>query len=192
MRKVLMLVFLGFTLISVPATAEDVVSDVVAADVAADVVTSDVVAADVVALDAVVVASDVTVPMVVVEIPKQPETDEEAVETVSFIVAAANAGAWPVMVGFVIMLAVWVVRRFALKTISAKWNKATPWVVAGLGILSCVGISLSAGTLIWWRALLEGVMSGLFASGLWELIGKRVLGSVPETPLPTVGESPTE
>jgi uncharacterized membrane protein YcjF (UPF0283 family) len=108
--------------------------------------------------------------------PEEPETEEEAAETVSLLVAAFNVGAWPVVVGLIIMLVVWAVRRFALKKIDEKWKKATPWVAAGLGILSCIGVSLAAGTMVWWRALIDGFVSGISASGLWELIGKHLLG----------------
>lgn len=173
------------------ATAEDVLGVVVDADsVVSDVAEGDVVvslaetvvsdAVDTVVTEGVSVEGDpmvdavpATEPIVVVV---QPLTDEEVGETVGLLKKAFNSGTWPVVVGLVIMLLVWAVRRFALKTISERWKKATPWVAAGLGLLSCVGISLSVGTMLWWRALIDGLVSGLLASGLWELIGKHVLG----------------
>ena len=190
MRKVFLLILLLLPVLSAPAFAQDAVSDVVLLTDATDMVAA-AATPDVVADAPAVVAGTGEAPAPVVEVSKQPETDEEAVETIGLLVAAGNAGAWPIMVGFIIMVLVWTVRRFALKTLSEKWTQAIPWVAAGLGILSCVGISLANGNLVWWKALLEGIVSGVLASGLWELIGKKTL-KASATVLPTVGESSTK
>ena len=158
-----------------PAIAEEVLSDVVEDVVPAASLVSDVAEGEV---DPSVsdVAADVPTAAEPIVTVVQPETEAEVEETVGLLRKAFDAGTWPVVVGLVIMLLVWAVRRFALKTISEKWKTATPWVAAGLGLLSCVGLSLAIDTMPWWRALLDGLISGLLASGLWELVGKHILG----------------
>jgi len=170
-----------------PAIAEEVLSDVVedvvpAASLVSDVAEGEVdpsvsdVAAEEAAPSVSDVAADVPTAAEPIVTVVQPETEAEVEETVGLLRKAFDAGTWPVVVGLVIMLLVWAVRRFALKTISEKWKTATPWVAAGLGLLSCVGLSLAIDTMPWWRALLDGLISGLLASGLWELVGKHILG----------------
>lgn len=181
MRSVLLASLLFFVL-SFPfdVLAEDVVDTVndTMASVEGDIpiVEGDIPIVEVDAVTSEIVADAAAPSEESIVVIVQPSTDEEVGETIGLLGKAFNSGTWPVIVGLVIMLLVWAVRRFALKTISEKWKSATPWMAAGLGLLSCIGVSLSAGTMVWWRALIDGLVSGLLASGLWELFGKHVLG----------------
>jgi hypothetical protein len=106
------------------------------------------------------------------EAPKQPESEAEAKETVGLLTSAFQSGTWPVVAGLVILLLVWVGNRFGLKErVGAKW---VPWIAAGVGVLSTVGIALAAGAVVWWQALLQGLVAGVVATGLWELVFKRL------------------
>lgn len=174
MRKLIVLSVLILFLTPTSAFAADVVEDTSAPTEMSDVV-SDVPdpsdPSDTTAEEADIVEEEV-VEEPIVEDPKQPETTEEAKETVNLIVKAFQMGAWPIGVGLIIMLLVWVANRFGLKEkVGEKW---VPWIAAGLGILSTVGIALATGSLVWWQALIQGFLSGASATGFWELVFKHI------------------
>ena len=52
--------------------------------------------------------------------------------------------------------------------------KAKPWIAAVAGILAAVATTVIT-TGNWLTAVLAGLTTGAAATGLWELIGKRVL-----------------
>jgi hypothetical protein len=107
--------------------------------------------------------------------PSEIEDDEEALSVVEELVNAAKGGQWSLVVAFVIMLLVYVVKRFGLK--DKLPSKAVPWVAAGTSMAGYVAAALmvdGAGIL---DAVLGGLATGAAAVGLWEMVFKHFLGA---------------
>jgi hypothetical protein len=105
---------------------------------------------------------------------KPPENLNEAVEDVSVLIEAAKSGNWPLFAGILLMLLVFVLDK--LVDLKAKvGKKAMPWVAAGLGIVGTMGVTLTDGSITWWWGLIQGLLAGASAVGLWELVGKHAL-----------------
>jgi hypothetical protein len=97
---------------------------------------------------------------------------------VAFISALADHQ-WPLAVGLGISLAVYIANRFGLQNkVGAKY---VPWIAAGLGILSSIGVQLATG-IPWEEAIGKGFTAGATSVGLWEMILKNLLPAVPPTP----------
>ena len=121
------------------------------------------------------VTIDVEEVTVVEDIPDSeavPETIEEAVETVGGILGAAKHGNWGLVIAGIIMVLVFVMRKYALKRIDAKY---VPWITAGLVNLVLVAEALIQGTPIG-QAFLVGFLLSTAAGGLWSLVGKHLAG----------------
>lgn len=101
-----------------------------------------------------------------------PEDPEEVILLVKEIIEAAKSGHWSVLVGLVLTLLVWILRKF--NVISFVPKKAIPWITAALGIVGYIGVSLSTGMAVE-DAIMHGFLTGVSAVGLWELIGKHLL-----------------
>lgn len=84
---------------------------------------------------------------------------------------ALTAKEWGIFVGCLIMLAVWFTRLFILVKIPACW---LPYVSSAMGVLLSISIDLT-GKVSWWKAVLNGLLVGSAASGLWSMVGKKVL-----------------
>lgn len=87
---------------------------------------------------------------------------------------------WGVFAGLVIMLLVWITRKFIPKMPTS----ALPWVSAGMGIVASVATDLIAGG-TWYVAIFNGLLLGAAASGMWSLVGKHVFvkkETAPEAP----------
>ena len=110
--------------------------------------------------------------------PKIPETNEEVQETAGFLVQALKNHAWPVAVGFLLMLLVWAFNKFLKGKLTG--NKWTPWIAVGVGVLGTIGINLAIGAVFWWESLLQGFLVGTSATGFWELLFKHFLGQKKE------------
>lgn len=193
MRKVLFFTVVLFMMVSfsfLKSGRTEEVLDVISAPVEA--VDSDVVVADVVVTpEASDVVEDVApvVPEVVdpeaKEVPAVPVTDEDAQEAVSFLILALQSQAWPVAIGFFLMLLVWFGNKLLKgKLTGSKW---IPWITVGMGVVGTIGAHLAMGTLIWYQALLQGFLVGTSATGFWELLFKRILGNKEEEK-PVVGD----
>lgn len=91
------------------------------------------------------------------------------------IKVAYAAKEWGILVGFVLMLIVFLVVKFLWKAFPVKW---IPYMSIAFGVLGDVGWQLAIGGQVWWRAILAGLTSGATATGMWELIGKKIFGSV--------------
>lgn len=100
------------------------------------------------------------------------ETAEDAAEAVDGVVAAFQNGAWAVGIGLILSLIAWIVRRFVLAPVTSRWAKAAPWVAAGASLLAAVGTSLALG-IVWWQALIQGVVAVASAGGLWAELSRR-------------------
>lgn len=104
---------------------------------------------------------------------KAPETDEEAVETAVALIDAIKEGKWPLAVGLLLTLLVYLVNRFALK--DKVGEKAIPWVAGGVGAAGAVGTALMTGEPVV-EALTLGVAAAVAAIGGWEAVLKHVTG----------------
>jgi hypothetical protein len=109
----------------------------------------------------------------VVDPIEPPETVTEAMEDLGILIDAAKNGNWVLFSGLLILLLIFVLDKLVnlKERIPAK---AVPWVAAGLGILSSIGVQLTA-PIPWGQAVLQGLTSGIVAVGLWELIFQHVL-----------------
>lgn len=90
---------------------------------------------------------------------------------------AFTAKEWGIFVGCLIMLIVWVMRLFVLTALPSDW---LPWVSSGLGVLLAISIDLTS-KVPWWKATLNGLLVGSAASGMWSMLGKKVLPSERKT-----------
>jgi len=111
----------------------------------------------------------------VTEEPKLPDTtlvDEDVSGFVKLIINAFNTKNWGVFAGLVIMALVWILKKFVWKALPTV---ALPWVAAGAGIIAAVATGLISGV-VWWQAILNGLLVGTAAGGLWSLVGRHVFG----------------
>lgn len=109
------------------------------------------------------------------EPPDVSDIDEDPAGHTDKMIEAVHAKEWGLFAGLALMFAVWLITLF--------WTSfpagAIPLLSAGLGIVATVAIDMVQGY-PWWRAILAGVTTGVSATGFWELLGKRVFGSVSE------------
>lgn len=98
---------------------------------------------------------------------------EDFGELLNMMIAAAKGGEWSLFVAALIMVLVFLATKikFIDNLLPAK---AKPWVAAVAGVLGAVAtVAMTTGD--WLQAVLSGLVTGAAASGLWELIGKRIL-----------------
>jgi len=89
------------------------------------------------------------------------------------MIAAAKGGEWSLFVAALIMVLVFLLTK--VKFIDNLLPSASkPWIAAVAGILAAVATTVIT-TGNWLTAVLAGFTTGAAASGLWELIGKRIL-----------------
>lgn len=100
---------------------------------------------------------------------------EDPTTFVDKIKTAYAAKEWGILVGFVLMMLVFLVVKFFWKAFPPKW---IPYMSIAFGVLGDVGWQLAIGGQVWWRAILAGLTSGVTATGMWELVGKKLFGSV--------------
>jgi len=111
---------------------------------------------------------------------------DEAAEDAFALVDAIKSRNWPLAVGLILMLLVFVANKLGLKRLVGP--KALPWVAMAVAVAGSVGTGLLAG-LGWVESLLQGVLTGVAAIGGWELLLKHLLGDKkPEPP----ADTPTE
>ena len=103
---------------------------------------------------------------------RQPQSLDEAAETVSLLIKAVQDKNWALAIGFLMMLLVFVANKFGLK--DKVGPKAVPWVVMGLSVASVSGGALIAGVAIP-EVIMQGVLAGVAAIGGWELLFKHLL-----------------
>lgn len=109
--------------------------------------------------------------------PADAATGTDAANTVQVqveaLITAAQNGEWAIAFGFALLLLV----AFADKAVNIKGRvgkAAMPWVVAGLGVLSNMGIAAANGEDLK-SAFIYGASAGLSAIGMWEMLGKHFL-----------------
>ena len=101
-----------------------------------------------------------------------PDDPEEVILLIEQLVKAAQAGQWQLFVGLLLTLIVWILRKFNI--IKFMPDKAIPWFAAGIGMLGYLGVSLASGLALL-PAILQGLLVGAAAVGLWEMIGQHFL-----------------
>lgn len=96
---------------------------------------------------------------------------EEIMDIIPELIAAFKGGEWSVFASLVIMALVWVVTKAPFLSDKIK-GKAKVWVAAVAGMLSAVAVTIIQGG-EWHTAIVQGLMVGLGATGLFELIRRR-------------------
>lgn len=171
--KYLFLAVLGMGLVSHPAIAQDepaeatteivVEAETVDTDAPAEVVDTDA------AVDTdAVVDTDAAVTV--------PETDEEAIAVAVSILDAIRTEQWPLAVGLLLTLIVFLVHRFGLKDQISE--KVVPWVALGVGALGGIGTGLASGVPVL-EAVLVGIVGAGAAVGGWDMVFRYLSGSEP-------------
>lgn len=93
-------------------------------------------------------------------------------EMIQMAIAAAKGGEWSIFVSLVIMVLVYLVTR--TKMFSFIKGEAKAWVAAVAGVLGGVAAAyLTTGE--WVPAIMNGLVTGAAASGLWTMLGKKIL-----------------
>lgn len=107
--------------------------------------------------------------------------DENPFSLFSALVQAFQAKDWGVFAAGLITLLTYLLKRTKLKDFIPL--NVWPWLAGGLAVLGAVSTNLVA-HMVWWQAILHGLLVGPAAVGLWEMVGKHVL---PSTPAPAAG-----
>ena len=186
MKNLLIMAFCAFGLaITTPTYAEPAPEGTVAdlrgaADNAANAANSEN-ADDEVVVNTAEVVTTVATNGGVVDAPESAEevNADEVISMVTQMIEAGKAGKWGVMVGFILMLLVWLMRfniPFVNKSILG-WipGKALPWVTLGIACVGTLGTELALGGAHWGAAILSACVTGGSASALWEAVGKHFL-----------------
>ena len=84
----------------------------------------------------------------------------------SGLIDALASSQWTLVIGFGVMLLVWVLRVFVWKSLPAA---ALPYLAVGLASLAAVSTALVAQPAAWLTAIFAGVQAGLGAAGTWGL-----------------------
>ena len=91
---------------------------------------------------------------------------------VDTVFQAAKGGHWSLALGAGILLAVTFLRKFA--RLDERMPKAwLPWVAVVVGVAANAGMALFNGVALDASVLTAGVLTGVSAIGLWELVVKH-------------------
>lgn len=104
-------------------------------------------------------------------------TPEETIPDVSVILTSLQSKNWPLAVGAILTLLVFIANKIGLKKLVGK--KAIPWVTMAIAICGTAGAGLVAG-LGWLEGIIQGILAGVVAIGGWELILKNLTGKTDE------------
>jgi uncharacterized low-complexity protein len=185
-RMMMLWVFLAASMLTSPATAAPPEEDKAATEEKADEAKTDDVKADEEKADEAKAGDGETGGEAKADTeakadePAEIETDEEAFDVVAQLVDAAKGGQWSLVAAFVVMLLVYVVKRFGLK--DKLPSKAVPWVAAGCSMAGYVAAALMVEGAAVGEALIGGMATGAAAVGLWEMLFKHFLGKKSEAP----------
>jgi hypothetical protein len=120
-------------------------------------------------IDVVTETDEVEPPLIPIQ--KDPLTWLEEIS------AAFHEKNWSFVVGAILMLLIWGVRRawsaITKKATTDAAKKALPWIALGLGVLLDISTGLING-ISWWKAILSGLVSGGSAIALWESVFKHL------------------
>lgn len=113
------------------------------------------------------------VPLFVFAQEAPPETIEEASAFLGLLIQAIMDKNYLVAGGIVLMIALIPVKEYALPKMGVS-EKLMPLVAALAGVIGGIGFSLAMGELDTGKAVVNGLITGVFASGMWDLLGKFV------------------
>lgn len=111
--------------------------------------------------------------------PVELESEEDALGAMKNLYAALTNRNWTLATGLVLALLVWVARRF--KLLDKIPAAAVPWTAAGLSMAGYLVASFHTTGVGLRAALVEGVVAGATAVGLWEMVLKHLLPKKTET-----------
>lgn len=118
----------------------------------------------------VTTAAPAAAPATATEPVVAPDPEKDLGGFMSLMIDSFKNKNWGVFAGLLIMLLVWVTRKFIPK----MPTNYLPWVSAAMGIVVSVATDLIAGG-TWYYAIFNGLLIGAAASGMWSLVGKHVL-----------------
>lgn len=114
-----------------------------------------------------------------------PVTPAELGETIDKAILAAEGGHWTVLAGFLIMILIWVLRRFG---VFASLSKSLPWISMVVGGIAVFASYLASGYPVG-MAILYAFFSGGGAIAMWETVFKHVDKQIPKA-TPATPETP--
>lgn len=97
----------------------------------------------------------------------------EGMELVTVIISAFKNGHWHIFVSCVIMALVWLATKAPVLSDLIK-GKAKVWVAAIAGVLSSIAVTAFTSDGDWLAAIGNGLSAGLGATGLFELIRRKI------------------
>jgi len=98
--------------------------------------------------------------------------DDNPGEVTKELIQLAKEGRWGPFIGLLLMLAVWITRKWVWKLIP---KNVLPWLTLGLGMVATVAVELSLGV-IWWKTLVDGLATSGIAMAFWSALFKHFLG----------------
>lgn len=108
-----------------------------------------------------------------------PAAPPEGFDLIPAIIEAAQGGRWNVFTAMIILALVWLVTKAPVLSDLIK-GEAKVWVSASAGALLAVGVAIftampdSVGE--WLSTIFSGLVTGLAATGFWELVKRRIEG----------------
>lgn len=88
---------------------------------------------------------------------------------------------WTAITGFVVLTLVYVLKRSGF--VNKLPPKYVPTVSIAFGVLLAFGDKLlTSQSAVWYQTLIQGLVAGVSATGLWELVFKHVLGEAALNP----------
>lgn len=99
------------------------------------------------------------------------EIDEDTAAAVGILIELGKSGRWGPFVGLALLFLVWATRKFIWKVIP---KNVLPWLTLGLAMVASIAVGLLAGN-IWWKVLLDGLITGGSAMALWSALFKHFL-----------------
>ena len=111
------------------------------------------------------------VPLFVFAQEAPPETIEEASAFLGLLIQAIMDKNYVIAGGILLMIALIPVKEHVLPKLNIS-EKLMPLVSLVAGVLAQAGYSLAMGEFDSGRAIVDGIITGAFASGIWDFAGK--------------------
>ena len=87
------------------------------------------------------------------------------------LIDAISQSHWTLVIGFAVMLIVWIIRVFVRPNINPKY---LPWVAVAIATLGTAAVALVADPAAWLTAVFAGIQAGLGAAGTYGLLPKKL------------------
>lgn len=91
------------------------------------------------------------------------------------MIEAAQNGQWAVLASLILMVLIGAIRAVGSTALPKKY---LPLLTAGIAMLASTAAALAVPGVVWWQALLAGLVIGTSASGFWSLLGKHLVTRV--------------